>query len=369
MRDPRILRSPRALLAALALLATAGCDNLPIDGTPVPGEAPEWGDPIVAAAHVWRWVDFPDSKCADGSATGIGVNLSPGATKAFIYFEGGGACWTYENCFTLPTSFHLDGFDRRDFEGLLTDAYLGQTLFDRRDARNPLADAHHVFVPYCTGDAFLGSRVAQFRGGPFGLVDREMHFNGAANVRAFLRRLAPTFADVEHVVLAGSSAGGFGAAFNWWSVKDFFPHARVDVIDDSGPPVEPVGGRWGEWQEAWGVELPEGCVDCEERIGALIEHAQRTLTQQGRFGLMSHRRDAIIATFMGLNVWDFEARLLDWAESVDGDDAVNYFFASGALHTFMIIGFDGVVADNGLPLWRWVEQLVDGDPEWASVRR
>jgi len=358
-----------AALALLALPALTACDA-PFRGDPVPDGPEALGDPIVSAAHVWRWVDFPDSKCADGSATGIGVNLSPGATRAFIYFEGGGACWNHETCFgPVPTSFHLDGFDGDDFDGLLTDAYLSQTLFDRRDARNPLSDAHYVFVPYCTGDAFMGDAVTRMTG-PLGFIERDMHFAGAANVRAFLRRLAPTFADVDHVVLAGSSAGGFGAAFNWWSVKDFFPRARVDVIDDSGPPVDPVGDRWVAWQQTWGVELPDGCIDCDQRVGAIIEHAQRTLAAQGRFALMSYRNDAIISAFMGLAPWDFERRLADLADDIDdrNDGAINYFFVDGALHTFMILGFDGVRARNGLPLWRWVEQMIDGDPDWGSVR-
>lgn len=356
---------PAAALTLVALLA--GCERAPLEGDPVPDVPPDQlGQPIVSAPHVWRWIDFPDSKCADGSATGIGVNLSPGATRAFVYFEGGGACWSHETCYVIPTSFHLNGFDAGDFDSLLTDTYLAQTLFDRRDARNPLADAHQVFVPYCTGDAFMGDAVTTMRG-PLG-IEREMHFAGAANVRAFMRRLAPTFADVDHLVLAGSSAGGFGAAFNWWSVKDFFPEARVDVLDDSGPPVDPVGGRWVEWQQTWGVRLPEGCLDCDQRVGAIMEHARRTLTRQGRFGLMSNRQDAIISAFMGHAPWDFERRLIDLADAVDDAENIEYFLVDGLLHTFMIIGFDGVEARNGLPLWRWVEQMIDGDPDWASVR-
>ncbi len=360
--------SPCSLLPLLALgltLALAACK--PVEGEPVPDWPDDVGEPIVAAPHVWRWVDFPDSACADGSATGIGVNLSPGATKAFVYFEGGGACWNYETCFTLPIAFHLDGFDEGDFEGMLSEVYLSQTLFDRRDARNPLADAHQIFVPYCTGDVFMGDAVTRMRG-PLGVIEREMHFAGAANIRAFMRRLAPTFADVDHIVLSGSSAGGFGAAFHWWTIKDFMPWARVDVLDDSGPPIDPVGGRWVEWQQAWGVELPQGCVECDQRVGAIIEHAMRTLTRQGRFGLMSHRQDGIISAFMSLSPWEFEGRLLDLADLADQDDGIQYFLVDGLLHTFMILGFDGVRARDGLPLWRWVEQMIDGDPAWSSIR-
>ena len=37
--------------------------------------APPMGNAIPAAPDQWTWVDFPDSSCDDGSATGIGQRM------------------------------------------------------------------------------------------------------------------------------------------------------------------------------------------------------------------------------------------------------------------------------------------------------
>ena len=75
-------------------------EGAPPDAVSVYEPPPEWwGDPISAKPGEWAWIDFPDSRCADGSPTGLGVNLSPGATRALIYFEGAGAVGI-----TLPVS-------------------------------------------------------------------------------------------------------------------------------------------------------------------------------------------------------------------------------------------------------------------------
>ena len=104
-----------------------------------------WGDPIEAESETWEWVPFPGTSCADGSETGLAVNLYPGATRAFIYFEGGGACWDYATCTGLvETSFHLDGFDEDDFDSLLIGVYKNMLLFDRDEPKNPFANAHYL---------------------------------------------------------------------------------------------------------------------------------------------------------------------------------------------------------------------------------
>jgi hypothetical protein len=57
------------------------------------------GTPLTAAPDTWTWVPFPDSQCANGTPTGLGVKLTgkPGA-RALIYLEGGGACWSDLTC-------------------------------------------------------------------------------------------------------------------------------------------------------------------------------------------------------------------------------------------------------------------------------
>jgi len=326
-----------------------------------------WGDPIATKPNSWEWVEFPESRCADGSPTGLGINVSPGATKALVYFEGGGACWNYATCFgVIQTSFHLTGYDEGSFKGLIAEVYKNSLLLNREDANNPLSDAHLVFLPYCTGDAFLGTQVTTLDGPLW--AEGEIHFWGRNNVLTYLERLAPTFEGVDHIVVSGGSAGGFGAGFSWSLFQEAFPGIRVDVLDDSGPPLDPAEGQWEAWKEAWNPEFPQNCPNCTESVGALLDYFRTELLQNGKFGLLSYNRDGIISTFFGLLPFQFENRLMELCDLLDEEPDAHYFVVPGLLHTMTILGYDGIEADDGTPLWWWITQMVNDDPNWKSYR-
>ncbi len=71
--------SIRVTLLSLSLAALFGCANPnamdQMDDDPAQ-MLPALGEPLMAPAKMWTWIDFPDSVCDDGSPTGIGVNLS-----------------------------------------------------------------------------------------------------------------------------------------------------------------------------------------------------------------------------------------------------------------------------------------------------
>lgn len=337
--------------------------------TDVEEEIPEWWEePVETPEREWTWVEFPDTRCADGSPTGLGINLSPGAEYAFIYLEGGGACWDYNTCFGIvSTSLHLGGFDESDFNGLITTVYLEMPLLDRNEPKNPLADAHYVFIPYCTGDVFSGDNVTELRGlMPW---DREtIYFHGHRNIQEYLERLVPTFQDVDRVILSGSSAGGFGAGVTWPTVQDAFDDIRVDVLDDSGPPFRPGAGLWAQWTEAWNMQFPEDCLACEESVDGIVEYFRSDLLPTSRFGLISYRNDAVISAFFRLDPLTFSNRLGTLMDTFDEEPNAHYFVIDGISHTFLIAGYELIQSSNGMPLWRWVEHMVDDDPDWESYR-
>lgn len=351
-----------------AMADTTPEDTAPADDTRPPLEPqPWWGEPITTEADTWVWVDFPNTKCADGSPTGLGINVHPGADKALIYYEGGGACWDYGSCTGVSSAIHLDGFTEETFNGLLTDVYLQSLVFDRNDDRNPLREAHMVFVPYCTADVFFGDRVAQLQGF-FPWEETTIHFNGYPNVQRYLERLVPTFQDVERVVLSGSSAGGFGAALTWSLVQERFASIPVDVLDDSGPPINPGGDRWNEWLEAWNGRLPADCETCDESVIDMRNHIFDALLADGtrRFGLMSYNRDSVISAFFGVFPFVFDERLMEMCHALEAYPNAQCYVLDGRLHTLLVAGVEGIEADDGTPVWRWLEQAVEGDPSWTS---
>lgn len=346
----------------------AGPDIAPSD-TFVDVAPPDWwGEVVTAKANEWQWVDFPGTFCGDGTATGLGINLSPGATRVVIVFEGGGACWDYATCKgIIETSFHLEGFGASDFNSLIISVYKNMLLLDRDEPKNPFADAHYVFLPYCTGDVFSGDRVVELKGLlPFNKAT--LHFKGAHNVGEYLKRLVPTFQDVTEVYLVGSSAGGFGAGLNWFKTREAFAPIPVHVIDDSAPPISPAGGRWEQWKEAWNMQFPAECPNCGEGMDAVMDFFKSEMLTTGKLALITYANDSIISTFLGLPFWDFTKGVEHLVETFDESANANYFILPGLLHTTLLAQDKFVEGPGGTPLWFWLTQMVHTEANWTSIQ-
>ena len=328
-----------------------------------------WGEPIDAPERTWYWVNFPNSECANGTPTGIGVNLVDGANLVFIHIMGGGACWDYEGCFegsTLPV-VNLDGFDQDKFNRQIN-SLVPILMTDRSDLKNPFTDAHWVFIPYCTGDLHAGDSVTEIQDSHESQRGT-MHFKGYRNMQEFLTRLVPTFKNVEKVVLSGISAGGYGSHFNWHQVQQAFGDIRVDVLNDSGTPVNPDAQRWKQWATLWNIQFPQDCLDCLEGIDRFTEYYRGNLLATNRYGLISWTPDELIAHYFNISPEDFEVRLHDVMEVFDQEKNAHYFVVSGSGHGFLFPGYyENIESDDGMYLWRWVEQLVDDDPGWTSFK-
>lgn len=331
-----------------------------------------WNEAVDAPVRKWHWVDVPESKCGYGSPTGFALNKFPGAKLLYIYLQGGGACWNKKEavggCFSLvPTSLNLDGFSKRKFErDPFTQQNINSFFFKRDDAENALAKAHYVFVPYCTGDVFSGN--ATLKSG-----DKTMHFHGHNNMKAFLSRIVPTFAGVERVIVAGSSAGGFGASLNWGLVQKYFgDKVRVDLLNDSGPPIDPVEGRWEEWVKAWGLAPPPGCLTCLNGVASLLDHYRNTMLAKGRkMALLTYERDSVIRTFFGISDLTgstFKKRITSLFDLMDKIPEAHYYALSGSSHTMMMLLPSRVIYRDKIPLKSWIKWFVDDSPAWISQR-
>ena len=195
--------------------------------SPTPTAAGD-GPAIDAPTQTWTWVDFPDSACSDGSATGIGVNLT-NSQNVLVVFNGGGACWDYLTCYTLMTATN-GPYDQTEFAA--DSQTFANTILDRQLSGNPFAGWNLVFIPYCTGDMHAGDNIATYQSGQ---TSRMYHHVGHDNVLAYLHRLGPTFPSVARMVVAGESAGGFGALFNYATFRNRWSSGELYLLDDSGP--------------------------------------------------------------------------------------------------------------------------------------
>ncbi len=336
----------------------------PPDGPPAtlqpdpPGT--ELGAPLEAPASKWTWFDFPDSVCANGNATGIGVNPSPSGGPLLIVLQGGGSCVDEQSCWIEPTAINIaTGFGKNDFEAMTS---LEGGFFDRGDVDNPFANASFVFVPYCTGDAHMGSRTVDYG-------TTTTHHRGYDNLGSFLARLVPTFPGAPRVILAGSSAGGYGAAYNWYRTQQMFGDIAVDLIDDSGPwlPAPYLSEVLEQsWRSAWNLDAnwPLGCGTCLDDLDAIYSFSARHLPAS-RGALLSYVHDAEIANVFGLNASQMGAALEDLV--------LDRFSHHPNLQAFVVAGdghilFDAPQTQHGATsLKQWLAKMANNDTSWSTL--
>ncbi len=225
------------------------------------------GSAATSGPGTWSWYDKDGSQpgttptsggvCLDGSPTGFAINLSPEpGSKLLIWLDGGGACWdaTVFSCDTASGHVTHLSFGYSDFKEYLTDKsdinelstatpfawtkpLLSRGVFDRAagTAQNPFANYNYVFVPYCSGDMHAGDNVdtqSTFRT-PTGDT-----FFGSVNFDLVLAAVQPLVPAPPAIVVAGGSAGGFGAYFNYRKVRDAYPLSiPISVVSDSAFPL------------------------------------------------------------------------------------------------------------------------------------
>ena len=307
-------------LAGVVLVAVAtGCApaTTPVSKKGYQGQPPI-GEPIVFADYPlltvggatsgWRWIPFPDSTCGNGSTTGLAIDLGT-TDDLLVFFDGGGACWNWATCNPLEATAVDRGFDEAKF---ITEArdFIPSSLTSRAHLPTALMGATIVFIPYCTGDVHGGDNVRTYSY----LVDSvTWRHKGHANVLAFLKRLGATFPAPRKLVVAGSSAGGFGALVNYEAFRWYWPDAQGYLIDDSGPALVnndvPADFRQG-WFDAWrlGVATDPFCLDCRTNLSsAFTELAD--MHRDDRIAFVSHTQDKVMGPFMLSTGSLFEADL------------------------------------------------------------
>ena len=326
---------------------------------------PPLGAPLAAPPNQWSWVDFPEAVCDDGSATGLAVNPAPGSRKLLVFLMGGGACWDYLTCAVLNTSTHGPQASQQWEQ---QKARLTGSILDRR-GQHPFADYNLVFVPYCTGDVHSGDNVATYQSG---MQQKVIHHKGRANLLAFMQRVGATFADSEKVVIAGSSAGGFGVAINYDLMRAYFPRAEGYMLDDSGPILVgddvPLKLRQ-TWTATWGLQerLTTHCPDCSTDLSAMLRHHASDYPQD-RFALLSYTQDTVIRTFLGLRAAKaYEQNLSTLAmQFYDPLPRARYYYVPGQSHTFLLN--PEKTTAQGVALPAWLTAFVSDDPAWTSTK-
>lgn len=297
-----------AWLAALALMACG------VTGVATP-TVQHVAAPLPPAPS--EWIELtPEPIELDGRSYEATCSGAPGAEAAYrffvkrgasnnvvVFFDGGGACWDDVTC-ALPRlaadARDDDGFYKGELLATDNPAQLGG-IFDLDNPANPVRDWSFVFVPYCTGDVHSGSNTATYTnpdtGEPFTIQHR-----GADNFRVVLEWMRANFQAPDQILVAGSSAGAYGAVTHFTRIREAFPNGRAVMFGDAGQGVT-TPDFLTRRNANWRYQLPEsvfgadGQVTADEDIVAILaEHypndrfAQYTtahdITQSAFYALM-----------------------------------------------------------------------------------
>ena len=186
------------------------------------------------------------------------------SSKLLVFFDGGGACWDSTTCVTgnlTPVPAYVPEL------GPGSDPATKGGLFNLQNADNPYRDWSMVYVPYCTADVHWGSRDQTYldftgaaTGTPGGTIT--LHHRGFDNflyVREWIKhRFGEDDDEIEAVkklLVVGSSAGAYGAAFAYPHLRKMFPRAKAYALADGGngvmtdsflnQAVKGVNASWG----------------------------------------------------------------------------------------------------------------------------
>jgi hypothetical protein len=359
---------PDETLAADGVGATQAAPST----TAKPNLPPEW--------HVneWAWNDVPGNVCGYGQQTGFGVNVGTGS-DVLIYMEGGGACFDEVTCAVGIKGVGLAG----NFQtGYTATTFHGNPprggIFDRDRANNPYKNSTLVYIPYCTGDFHSGSATRWFV-----TQQKTAHWAGRTNFEHDLEKFAPLFQNASRVTLAGSSAGGFGAMFNFERVHEAFANIRVDLVADSAPLL---------WNQAlafsgmatWNAfdTLPADCPECKSNFRSFYRYYS-TKYPQSRIAFTEFDQDNVMsAAFTLLPMPQFYQAIHDLTvKTLKPLPNVEYFDAAGGNHT-MLYALDTTsqpsccdwvlgacvpkTCGTAMTIGDWLTKMYTDDPTWKQ---
>lgn len=168
------------------------------------------------------------ARCLDGSPPAYYVrpaSAPQNASRFVVYFQGGGWCYTLDDCRSRSMGGLGSSKSYPDEQGDLGGVISGDA------GLNPdFATWTAVWVPYCDGGSYSGNLDAPS-------VPDGLWFRGRANMRAVVTDLLETrgMASATHVLIDGGSAGGLTTLLHADFFRGLLPAGvRFGAIGDAG---------------------------------------------------------------------------------------------------------------------------------------
>jgi hypothetical protein len=378
---------------AAAVLLTAAIPAVAQDGTwqQVRNPAPVIG--LDGKPHAAACSGYP------GTDPGFSFWHKPGRSKNLVvYFEGGGACWDNFSC-TFPMAPGVPAGVPQLYMPQVPPgspaSYSG--IFDATQAANPVRDWSFVYIPYCTGDVHIGSadRTYSNAGHPVFPLPSQfgIHHGGYDNFMVVLDWMRRHVDKPSQILVAGSSAGGYGASAHAPWVAQAFPKSKLAVLADASQGVlstafdtaTPGRNSWDPQlaPDVFGSDPNKVPSDALPRIAA-------DALPKARFAQFTTTFDAVQIQFFGVSLFTNPAPLacpstslaVNWnsaaLRSLDSAAAstrnYRHYVAAGTYHTILRSPQFYTEASAGIPFAQWTAALLrqgddpaDSSAEWLNV--
>ena len=321
--------------------------------------------PAPATTGEWVVHDADGCFCADGSDYQY-LTWAGDPEKVVIFLQGGGACFTAETC-------EIGGPDQSFSHDIVADLEAARSggfrrgLFDFDNPENPVGDWTVIYLPYCTGDVFLGTRAHTYSD------EVVISHTGNLNARKGVEHLLANHPGATHVFVTGSSAGAVPAPLVAGLVAEQYPDADVAALGDGagGYGANPVvmgflNAQWGiadgipDWPVAEGVDVTTlGAPD-----NYILAVNQFDNLRVARF---DDAYDSVQAGFASLFSLSGGGTVLDvvleseaYIEQAGIDLPV--FIAAGNDHTTMLAEDFYDLEEGGVRWVDWLTDFINGEP-------
>ncbi len=301
---------------------------------------------IADGSQVYDFDPADGPVCLRGARYQVSL-LDQKSENLMIYLQGGGAC--------------VSVICRATAE-VMSRGVPTRGILDTKDAQNPVAGWNIVYVPYCDGSVFGGE-------GEFMDAMGTRQHHGQQNFSAALDLALKHFPNPKKVLLAGSSAGGWGTVFHRGLVRSQYPNAELTVVNDAGIGFAvnnpAVADEWNAKRHR-----PPSCAECQTHLHLsyfvryMLAHDPATWV-----GDFSSYGDSVIRSFtFSPDAASFKEQLLTETKiSAEAyPDRYKRFFIPGESHTALQTAFHTAEV-NGVKLSQWVKQMIDRDPSWSDL--
>lgn len=303
--------------------------------------------------------------CIAGTQFSAFTRQGDSSRKLLIFEQGGGACWQdFYNCNILSEAQEPPG----PREGIFD--------FDRKGNENPFANHSILYMPYCDGSVFTGDNDVLDPNFPFGPV--RFH-RGLRNQSAAIDLAKATFPGVSKVTIAGSSAGGVGAAgFAPFLTRMVFGNGiKLTVFNDAGPvTVNPdalgdIAARSADWD--FGKFYPASCTECDDQ-GDATEVIKWRLANDSTIREAIYETDADFTNRFFLGLLGDQPKFRDLV--VNGHGVLNsaypdrykrFIVAGDGSHTAMQVPLFYTQTADGMLLNDWTRFFLNGSKFWIDI--